>query len=472
MPSKCKERERILASGVVDVPALPVGAVRGILCFRCFEPSEKILKCGACRRAGYCSKECQRLDWSAIHKKQCKTLQRINEIDVEDYQDSRTWDDYRRFLLRYVHLVQEMTPERDTIFIIQAQPYCSTCYRSANQLASLRLALNVCTQCQLLHHCDSCPDSHTESVCAAYQTQNKIEKFRHELFEDTGKASAITCTADPHTSHKPLTNCTGWYDYFVKISDKRQIKGKITPDFSGISDSVTRGNTSQQEFEEQRRMFLLLATDTLTMPLTIVSALEELHLLKAPRLRVHLLGATGREFLAMPAFEEILHLVPGIKSLEITAVGPSSLLHGHGPEGYAPKQNIPCCDACQSKGRTRPLASYQGLYHDFAKSSHYEKPDIIVAFNSGCVDGDDADTDWDQTIRLIVDSEVPTLFTTYNPREAWHEQVKMKSLGAKFVLEPARNKWSSLVPMPEFLDEEYDIWYQNHHQYIIQGKQK
>jgi splicing suppressor protein 51 len=99
MPSKCKERERLLESGVADVPALPVGAVRGYLCFRCFEQSDNILKCAACKRAGYCSKFCQKLDWSAVHKNQCKVLGRINEIDLEDYKESRTWDQYRGSLV-------------------------------------------------------------------------------------------------------------------------------------------------------------------------------------------------------------------------------------------------------------------------------------------------------------------------------------------------------------------------------------
>jgi splicing suppressor protein 51 len=97
MPARCKDRERILASGVVDVPALPLGAVRGILCFRCFEPTNKMLKCGGCRRVGYCSKKCQKLDWTTVHKNQCKLLQQVNEIDTgEQYKDSRTWDEYRR----------------------------------------------------------------------------------------------------------------------------------------------------------------------------------------------------------------------------------------------------------------------------------------------------------------------------------------------------------------------------------------
>jgi splicing suppressor protein 51 len=40
------------------------------------------------------------LDWAAQHKKQCKVLQQINEIDLEDYRESRTWEDYRQAQVR------------------------------------------------------------------------------------------------------------------------------------------------------------------------------------------------------------------------------------------------------------------------------------------------------------------------------------------------------------------------------------
>lgn len=36
----------------------------------------QIQRCAACRVAGYCSKECQKSDWSS-HKKECKRLRRI-----------------------------------------------------------------------------------------------------------------------------------------------------------------------------------------------------------------------------------------------------------------------------------------------------------------------------------------------------------------------------------------------------------
>jgi splicing suppressor protein 51 len=116
MPSKCKQRERILASGGADVPALPLGAVRGHLCFRCFEHSEKILKCAGCRRAGYCSQECQKLDWSATHKTQCKILKRINEEDLKDYSDSRTWAEYRRCLVNtYTAMIANINAKQNRL---------------------------------------------------------------------------------------------------------------------------------------------------------------------------------------------------------------------------------------------------------------------------------------------------------------------------------------------------------------------
>lgn len=84
-----------------------------------------------------------------------------------------------------------------------------------------------------------------------------------------------------------------------------------------------------------------------------------------------------------------------------------------------------------------------------------------MAFNGGCVDGDEAD--WDPTLRLIVNSDIPALFTTYDALEARNERSKMKDLGAKFIVEPAENKWRNLVLVPEFMDAQYEVWYQNNY---------
>jgi splicing suppressor protein 51 len=99
MPDKCKNRERIASAGTADVPFIPLGAIRGNQCFRCFGPSDNILKCSACKRAGYCSKQCQKLDWSITHKNHCKIFKTINEVEEQQYQRTRTWAEYREYIV-------------------------------------------------------------------------------------------------------------------------------------------------------------------------------------------------------------------------------------------------------------------------------------------------------------------------------------------------------------------------------------
>ena len=338
------------------------------------------------------------------------------------------------------------------------------------QLIARGYHFKPCSKCRLVFSCSDCNATHSDSVCAAYDTYDLIARFRIHLFEDVGNASVVAPTASPRTTHKALKDCAGWYDYFTAVSDKEMIAGRIHPDFSQISDAARGGTSKEQAFEENRRLFMILAVDNLTMPLTIVAAIEDLSWTSKTSLNVHLLGPTQREFLAVNVFEEILHLLPALQTLSITAVGPSSFLNNGATRGYQTMDNVPCCPTCESLSRTRPFASFKGLYHDFASSPHFAKPDLIVAFNSGCADGDDADSDWQATIRLIVESGVPALFTTYNEMEASHERARMQIMGARFVVEPEENRWRGLVPSPEFLDTEFEMWYQNNYRYIVQGK--
>jgi splicing suppressor protein 51 len=84
-------RSRDFPQGVLTLPYL---AIRGHLCFRCLLPSENMTKCGGCKRAVYCGKDCQRQDWGLQHKKDCKVLKSINEFEVNDTATSRTRDEW------------------------------------------------------------------------------------------------------------------------------------------------------------------------------------------------------------------------------------------------------------------------------------------------------------------------------------------------------------------------------------------
>jgi splicing suppressor protein 51 len=367
-----------------------------------------------------------------------------------------------------VQLVSIITYPNGTNTVSRAQPYCAECRRTVVQLSTRNINLKACAQCRIISTCNACSTTHTPASCTAYQDFANIENFRISFFEDMGRASVVECTRSPRKSYKPLSDAANWYDYYVNISDKSQIRNKIKNDFSAIEESSNPLPAEAIENEEQRRLFLTLATDNLTMPLTILSALEDLSLAQKPTISIHLLGATDREFTSMAVFEEILHLVPTLKTLHITAVGPSSLVDATGP--YMDDVSLPCCPACQASRRQRIIRSYQGLYHDFVSSAFYKKPDLIVAFNSGHVDEDGAAENWTPTIQMIVDNGVPALFTTYNVDEAWREEARLRSLGAKIVVQPGENRWRGLVPMPEFLESEGTMWFQNWYRYVIQGR--
>lgn len=81
------------------VPFLPITAIKGHLCFRCCKPPKNVLKCAACKRAVYCSRQCQQQDWKMVHKEQCKVLKIINQIEMEETASTRTWQLYQEGLV-------------------------------------------------------------------------------------------------------------------------------------------------------------------------------------------------------------------------------------------------------------------------------------------------------------------------------------------------------------------------------------
>jgi hypothetical protein len=83
------------------IPTLPYLAIRGHLCFRCLLPSETMTKCGACRRAVYCGKNCQKLDWGLQHRKDCKVLKSVNELECKDTATSRTREEWTAILVSF-----------------------------------------------------------------------------------------------------------------------------------------------------------------------------------------------------------------------------------------------------------------------------------------------------------------------------------------------------------------------------------
>ena len=53
------------------------------------------------------------------------------------------------------------------------------------------------------------------------------------------------------------------------------------------------------------------------------------------------------------------------------------------------------------------------MYYDYVEElgNAYERPDLAIAFNSGCGYSLEVATSWAATIRLLVERKIPTVFT-------------------------------------------------------------
>lgn len=293
--------------------------------------------------------------------------------------------------------------------------------------------------------------------------------FRIKHFENYRQVSCRAPTETPRSLFRALSTANNWREYFTEISDKKDSVGSfIKWDFS-LDKTIlqTLPDLEMQEAIQRMWLYLLIATEVLTMPLTILAALEDSpnDLLTQKTISIHLIGAGGKEFQNLMLFEEILHLVPSLQTLNIILIGPKSA---------AAKQttneiSLETCPACSSRGRKRTVALYRGLYHDYVEEFHYQKPDLAVLFHSGRSQAEEES--WRPTTKFLVESETLTVCTTYTYREAQEEVAELDRLGVQFVRQLEVNKWKSLVPIPEFLEGgEHAVYYHNYYRYIFQGR--
>ncbi|KAK5018077.1 hypothetical protein LTR16_001988 [Cryomyces antarcticus] len=222
---------------------------------------------------------------------------------------------------------------------------------------------------------------------------------------------------------------------------------------------------------ERMWLYLFLATEAMTIPLTILAGLEDVlpELPDAQSLSIHIVGAAGKEFANLMLFEELLHLLPSLIYLRVVTIGPRSPGESAGQTGGLSQEvSMACCSICESQGRRRTVTSYRGLYHDYARTSQYQKPDLAVLFHSGRSQAEGAS--WAPTTRFLVDSATATLCTTYTNREALEEVAELDHLGARMIVRPEVNRWKALPPLPDFLEREHTVYYHNFYRYIFQGK--
>jgi splicing suppressor protein 51 len=259
-----------------------------------------------------------------------------------------------------------------------------------------------------------------------------------------------------------LSTAKDWYEYYTKISDKGIFEKFVN------SDMEVSAPRDQQAHEVLGLM--RYATNTGTMALTIIAALEYSFpdIEERTSLKIHLVGAMLREFQGGSILEEILHLLPSLKRLELIFIG-LEIPKRTASEMGARIDQLECCPSCTSAGRTRSYGMFLGTYHDYVKTNHYEKPNLAVAFHTGFSQSMTAE--WRPTIDLLSKAQYPTLFTTYNKNEMEEETTILNELRANFIQKAEVNKWKGMCPIFEVIEEKEDsVYYPNYYWYIVGPK--
>ncbi|KAJ7485196.1 hypothetical protein B0H11DRAFT_2018436 [Mycena galericulata] len=438
-----------------------------LVCSNCFTKSaNRLRKCGKCKRVEYCGETCQKKDWK-IHKELCKQFSKVNEHELAKGYPEDGVLGLERYLLERAFRTElfrdasEAHPYgRFPVQFITNEKKCRVCFRTPFQDAER--SFTPCPKCNLAWWCsseckDHFPKVHRPENCADYYTEAAVDAVRIAYAKARrSRRMLMFPTESTRTSYIPLSKLTGWADYYKKVYPEFKIGIYfIAKEFQSAHPDATRAVE-------------LLATESTSIPLTLMSALEDTlpDLPKRQNLCIHVVGASERELISTRMMEELLHHLPHLKSVTMIYVGPDVF---ENPE----PANLACSD-CQRAGRRRSTVRCPTKYHEFAASSQFRAypPDLIVGFNTGL--GEVEVEGWRPSLETILDSRVPALFTAYTRSEVTNDMLMLRRLGAFVLKDVEENKWRGAVPTIDEYTEEHGesgrTHYTNHFRFIVKGK--
>lgn len=167
----------------------------------------------------------------------------------------------------------------------------------------------------------------------------------------------------------------------------------------------------------------------------------------------------------------MLHLLPTVNVLKLVFTG-ADLNKEHLPLEVISR--IRPCRACRQNCRAVKF-DFQSrtLYHTYARSSAFSKPNLICFFNPGlyrttAADGEDA---WPETITAAVAQNCPIVVTSYTEMEAPLDFERLITIcdHVKIVQMPAKNPFKAVKPERNFMSEEVQpLMFKNYYYFIVQ----
>jgi splicing suppressor protein 51 len=374
-------------------------------CIVCAEDGEggRLQRCGRCRIAGYCSVKCQQKHWPT-HKLMCDGLRQLGRNQgpptpsVIPFGRQRN-SEWQRRLNEHAQTVDVPANQRYDIFCIAAcLPKCSVCLCGSIE------HLRVCGTCKLAWWCSA----HADSEEAAEHRKSRCRRLAdgRSMEQQLARGFRAVLVDGPTT---PVPN--SWSDY---------LRGVKSPRASLIAGGLARNSGLLFVAEN-------ITANALSGPLSVVRALRQhCHdLLQRTTLCIHVLGATMEEVRKTEAgWEEVLHCLPKLKTLNVCHVGAGISLQDLPADSGARSVkalSMQCCPVCVAAGRSRKETFCHGLWYQLR--DHLPPADFFFAPNCGFHDDNFRPT-WLPTLERLP-SGTPLLSTCYNVEESMLDAVAL-----------------------------------------------
>ncbi|KAK9873448.1 hypothetical protein WA026_022679 [Henosepilachna vigintioctopunctata] len=355
------------------------------ICHVCKNVNTDLRRCASCKFVAYCSKSHQVCDWKN-HKQICKHISEYTKSNkLDEHCGYSTWRFYR--LKFKFHLEQKLgrrlLSNESQMWMFPR--HCSVCYSS-----------------ELLKDCNEC-------FCVAYCSieHKTLDKKRHSMF----------CPE--------LKLCLELDRYQITNPGIEIIFKEVNPNVECLPNSIHESIELFLEVSELNYMDKVLATDIFASILTVVYGLEMCNCLSKRNilkgsLVLHLVGADISELsLNWVHITHFLELwIKNLITCEIILVGP----------------DLKCEPRKLLSNNKIKFHYFNDVYHNVVDT--IQKPDIIIAFNSGLHECQfvEVNDSWNKSLSKLIKNNAPLLLTAYTRSEIEEDLKRFNNFNISHIL--------------------------------------
>lgn len=385
------------------------------ICHYCKKKDDgNFVPCNKCNMIVYCNLN-HRLRHYACHVQICDAMQKLLEshpqFRINFELNFEKWAETRKEFLRLISLQLQRDLKPYEVQMITLTRSCFVCHEQANY---------ICMKCYSVNYCCNHIDRRKLHSCEELRLCFQID-FELGFYSD----SKMKFVNFPDKDN-PVVNMNTFIEQYV--CPRQYINGILS-----------------------RNVLSYFYADYVSGPLTLYYGMRDTDLLDTPPscYVIHIIAANfvDREYLA--AWELLLHLLPEIELLKIILTGPGLCTE------Y--KYMKICLERCRKQHKSLNFETHRMLYHDYANSDKYTRPNLIIGFQTNL-------NDWEKlqdSISKIQNQNCPLLLTAKSKFQADQNVNKIKEVLGSYsnLVYHNENMFSSYRPYRDF--ENGDVSYRN-----------